>query len=127
MVADERVRFGTTDLLVSRLCQGTAFRNLARHADEPQAQVVLHHCLDRGVNFFDSAIAYGWGGAEALGDHWRRFKEIRVDYIHCNLLEGAPPLLAALRDEPNAVICTYCQPKPSSAGCSASIGTGNIG
>jgi len=29
---------------------------------------VLHYCLDRGVNFFDSAYAYGWGRAEeALG------------------------------------------------------------
>ena len=66
--SDERVRFGNTQLLVSRLCQGTAFRHLERSADEPQAQVVLHHCLDQGVNFFDSAIAYGWGGAErALG------------------------------------------------------------
>ncbi|NKB65428.1 MAG: hypothetical protein GKR89_00060 [Candidatus Latescibacteria bacterium] len=65
---NERVRFGTTDLMVSRLCQGTAFRHLERSADEPQAQAVLHHCLDQGVNFFDSASAYGWGGAErALG------------------------------------------------------------
>ena len=59
-----KVRFGSTDLKVSRLCQGTAFRNMPRE-DQPRGVRVLQHCLDRGVNFFDSAIAYGWGGAEA--------------------------------------------------------------
>ena len=63
-----RVRFGKTDLYVSRLCQGTAFRQLRRAGDDPRNQRVLHRCLELGVNFFDSAAAYGWGGAEeALG------------------------------------------------------------
>ena len=64
--AEERVQFGQTDLMVSRLCQGTAFRHLERSAESPAAERVLHHCLDRGINFFDSAIAYGWGGSERL-------------------------------------------------------------
>ena len=58
----DRVPFGHTDLLVTRLCQGTAFRHLPR-ADSPEGLAVLHHCLDQGINFFDSAQAYGWGGA----------------------------------------------------------------
>ncbi len=63
-----RVRFGSTDLYVSRLCQGTAFRHLPRIRDEPRGQLVLRHCLEQGVNFFDSAVAYGWGDSEvALG------------------------------------------------------------
>ena len=62
------VRFGRTDLLVSRLCQGTAFRTMARSEANERGVEVLRYCLDAGVNFFDSAIAYGWGGAEkALG------------------------------------------------------------
>ena len=62
------VRFGNTDLWVSRLCQGTAFRHLERSEVDERGIAVLHHCLDVGVNFFDSAEAYGWGGAErALG------------------------------------------------------------
>ena len=65
MNASNRVFFGQTDLQVSRLCQGTAFRHLPR-ADSPQSLVVLHHCLDRGINFFDTAQAYGWGGAEEV-------------------------------------------------------------
>ena len=58
------VRFGQTDLYVSRLCQGTAFRNMPRAADNPMGLRVLQHCIDVGVNFFDSSNAYGWGGAE---------------------------------------------------------------
>lgn len=62
------VRFGRTHLYVSRLCQGTAFRKVTRDANDPEAQRILHHAIDIGVNFFDSSEAYGWGGAEtALG------------------------------------------------------------
>ncbi len=60
-----RVRFGQTDLWVSPLCQGTAFRTLPR-ADGPEARRVLAHALDTGINFFDSSNAYGWGGAEEV-------------------------------------------------------------
>ena len=59
------VRFGQTDLLISRLCQGTAFRHLPRDVDAASERV-LRHALDIGVNFFDTAVAYGWGGAERL-------------------------------------------------------------
>lgn len=67
------VRFGQTDLYVSQLCQGTAFRNMPRAADNSMGLRVLQHCIDVGVNFFDSSNAYGWGGAEetlgkAVGD-----------------------------------------------------------
>jgi aryl-alcohol dehydrogenase-like predicted oxidoreductase len=60
-----RLRFGQTDLWVSPLCQGTAFRTLPR-ADGPEARAVLSHALDIGLNFFDSSNAYGWGGAEEV-------------------------------------------------------------
>ena len=65
MNSSNRTFFGQTDLQVSRLCQGTAFRHLPR-ADSPQSLAVLHHCLDQGINFFDTAQAYGWGGAEEV-------------------------------------------------------------
>ena len=58
-------RFGHTDLLVTRYCQGTAFRQLPR-TDNPEARRILHRCLDVGINFFDSAEAYGWGGSERV-------------------------------------------------------------
>ena len=61
----EYVQLGHTDLRVSRLCQGTAFRHLPR-TDDPHALRVLESALDCGINFFDTAIAYGWGGAEEV-------------------------------------------------------------
>lgn len=67
MVYDlKTVKLGKTDLEVTRFCQGTAFRNLDRASDDPRSEGVLRHALDRGVNFFDTAQAYGWGGSEAL-------------------------------------------------------------
>lgn len=61
----ELVRFGQTDLFVTRYCQGTAFRQVDR-SDNPQARAILHKCLDVGINFFDSSEAYGWDGAEMV-------------------------------------------------------------
>ncbi len=59
------VKLGNTDLHVSRMCQGTAFRHhLSRKEDDADAVKLLHHCMDIGVNFFNSAEAYGSGGAE---------------------------------------------------------------
>ena len=64
------VRFGHTDLYVSKLCQGTAFRGyLSREGGDKEAHRLIRHCLDIGINFFDSAEAYGAGGSEtALGN-----------------------------------------------------------
>jgi len=83
------VRFGRTELLVTRLCQGTAFRHLPR-TDDPRAIEVLHRCLDLGVNFFDSATAYGWGGAEkALG---KAIVGRRSDLVICTkIVPSYPP------------------------------------
>ena len=65
MDESDRVPFGWTDLRVSRLCQGTAFRQSERSPDNPLGQRILKRCLELDVNFFDSSNAYGWGGAEA--------------------------------------------------------------
>ena len=63
------VRFGNTDLWVSRLCQGTAFRtHLSQKGDSVEAHNLLRYCIDIGINFFDTAEAYGSGQSEiALG------------------------------------------------------------
>ena len=63
------VQFGHTDLWVSRHCQGTAFRrHLSREGGDVEAHKLIRHCIDLGINFFDSAEGYGMGGSEtALG------------------------------------------------------------
>jgi aryl-alcohol dehydrogenase-like predicted oxidoreductase len=91
-----RVRFGHTELRVSRICEGTAFRVNRRDPDDAGAQAVLRRCLDRGINFFDSSNAYGWGGSElALGKAiaGRRHEVILCTKVHpARRPEGnAPP------------------------------------
>ena len=39
---------------------------MARSPDNPAGLRVLRHCLDVGLNFFDSANSYGMGGSEEL-------------------------------------------------------------
>ena len=86
------VRFGKTDLYVTRYCQGTAFRQVPR-SDNPEARAILQRCLDVGINFFDSAEAYGWGGSEeVLG------KVIAGRRDQLVLCTKAAPSLAPVRD-----------------------------
>lgn len=67
--SEDRVRYGHTDLYVSRLCQGTAFREMGptgRSKENELGRRIIQHAIDIGINFFDTAEAYGWGGAEEL-------------------------------------------------------------
>lgn len=78
------VRFGRTDLFVSRYCQGTA-----SVADNLEGRRVLEHCLDVGVNFFDSSNGYGDGGSEvALG---RAIKKRRHQAVVLDKLAALQP------------------------------------
>ena len=91
----EYVRFGQTDLMVTRYCQGTAFRKIPR-SDNTAARRILFRCLDIGINFFDSAEAYGWGGSEAvLGKVIRGRREKLV------ICTKAAPSLAPVKDPDN--------------------------
>ena len=90
------VRFGKTDLYVTRYCQGTAFRQVPRD-DRPEGRAILHRCLDVGINFFDSAEAYGRGGSETvLG---RAIRGRRDEVVLCT---KAAPSSATIQDpDPN--------------------------
>ena len=44
-----------------------------------------------------------WGGADAFADHWQRFRQLRRDYLHCNILDPGE-LLARIANEAGAVI-----------------------
>jgi len=60
------LRFGSSGLEVSRLCLGCM--DFAERLDEAEARQVLDSALDHGVNFLDTADAYGRGhNEEVLG------------------------------------------------------------
>lgn len=63
-------KLGKSDLTVSRICMGCmGFGNAAtgQHSwtvDETQTRDIIRHGLDRGINFYDTAIAYQNGTSE---------------------------------------------------------------
>jgi aryl-alcohol dehydrogenase-like predicted oxidoreductase len=74
----ERVTLGKTGLQVSPICLGTwQFGGDWGRIDRDEAKAAVRRALDLGVNFFDTAQAYGFGAseellAEGLGDDIRR-------------------------------------------------------
>ena len=45
-----------------------------------------------------------WGGEAAIKKHWTAFRDIRHEYVHCNLLTYRDGLLAAIDNQPNSAI-----------------------
>ncbi len=57
-------RMGRTGLKVSELCLGTM--TFGHGTDKNTAKEMVAHCFDAGINFFDTADAYGDGQSEVL-------------------------------------------------------------
>ena len=55
---------GKTNLAVSRACLGTM--TFGGQTDEPAARAMVDACLERGINFFDTANIYNAGAAETI-------------------------------------------------------------
>jgi aryl-alcohol dehydrogenase-like predicted oxidoreductase len=55
---------GKTDLRVSRVCLGTM--TFGAQTDEATALEMVNRCLERGVNFFDTANVYNAGASETI-------------------------------------------------------------
>ena len=60
----ETRRLPQTDLTVSRACFGTM--TFGMQNDQAAAARMVDLCLDRGVNFFDTANVYNGGEAETM-------------------------------------------------------------
>src|SRR5215212_8301144 len=60
-------RLGRTDLEVSRVCFGTwQFSGEWGTVEERDSEAAIRRALELGINFFDTAQAYGFGAAEQL-------------------------------------------------------------
>lgn len=84
-----------TDLSVSRACFGAM--TFGGQTDEPTARRMVDLCMDRGINFFDTANAYNKGQSEViLGNvlKGRRDRVILASKVGMNTGEpaGASPL-----------------------------------
>lgn len=77
----ERRRLGGTGLEVSRICLGTWQLGGGWGPFDPdEARATVRLAREHGIDFFDTARAYGWGVsenalAEGLGDELRRHRE----------------------------------------------------
>jgi aryl-alcohol dehydrogenase-like predicted oxidoreductase len=65
-----------TDLEVSRACFGVM--TFGSQTDEPTARRMIDTCLDRGINFVDTANVYNHGAAEAMLGNVLRGRRNRV-------------------------------------------------
>lgn len=57
----EYATIGNTDIQVSKLCLGCSFGDGSTHSwalDEQASDRIIHHALDVGINFFDTANVY---------------------------------------------------------------------
>jgi aryl-alcohol dehydrogenase-like predicted oxidoreductase len=63
----EQRKLGRSPLQVSALGLGLmSMSGVYGNADDSQSIALIHHALERGVNFLDSADMYGWGHNEEL-------------------------------------------------------------
>lgn len=61
-MAIEHRRLGKHGALVSNLCLGTM--NFGWQTDEAESFKIMDRALELGINFFDTADVYGWGGEQ---------------------------------------------------------------
>ena len=79
----EYATIGNTDIQVSKLCLGCmSFGDGSTHSwalDEQASERIIHHALDVGINFFDTANVYSYGTSEEyLG---RALKDVARDQV----------------------------------------------
>jgi aryl-alcohol dehydrogenase-like predicted oxidoreductase len=70
----QHTHLGRTGLKVSPLCLGTM--NFGWKTEEPESFAIMDKALELGINFFDTADMYGWGGERGdteriIGRWWR--------------------------------------------------------
>ncbi|MFF8284922.1 aldo/keto reductase [Streptomyces albus] len=96
----EYTQLGRTGLKVSRLVLGTM--NFGPQTDEADSHAIMDAALDAGINFFDTANAYGWGNnkgrTEEIIGSWfakgegRRDKTVLATKVYANMAgDGETP------------------------------------
>jgi aryl-alcohol dehydrogenase-like predicted oxidoreductase len=61
-MAIEHRRLGKHGVLVSNICLGTM--NFGWHTTEEESFKIMDRAVELGINFFDTADIYGWGGEQ---------------------------------------------------------------
>jgi aryl-alcohol dehydrogenase-like predicted oxidoreductase len=87
----EQRKLGKSPLQVSALGLGLmSMSGVYGNADDQQSIAVIHHALERGVSFLDSADMYGWGhNEELLGKALKGWREKAVVATKFGQTKGA--------------------------------------
>lgn len=93
----EKRRLGRTDITVSTLCLGTMM--YGDQIDEEAAFAQMDACLDRGINFFDTAELYTIppkpetrGASERIVGNWIKARKARDKIILATKIVGRSPI-----------------------------------
>lgn len=96
-------RLGKHGVLVSNLCLGTM--NFGWHTNQDDAFAIMDRALELGINFFDTADVYGWGGqrgdTEIILGNWFALGEGRRDAVVLATKVYNPVDRSGQRAEPN--------------------------
>ena len=150
----ERVAYGQTDIMVSRLCWGTGLMSKLRHNQTPaESAAILWRGYELGVNFWDTADGYGThphvkaaleglprddivvntkmgkkDRASAAADVDRFLQELGTDYIDTLLLHGVGTVeeLEAREGALEALVRAREAGKVRAVGLSTHLSTGAI-
>ena len=102
-MAVEHRRLGRHGTLVSNLCLGTV--NLGTVTNEKDSFAIMDRALELGINFFDTADAYGYqwgyGLVEELVGRWFAQGDGRRDAVVMTTKVYSPFLKEGMRAEPN--------------------------
>ncbi len=96
-------RLGKHGVLVSELCLGTM--NFGWHTNQDDAFAIMDRALELGINFFDTADVYGWGGergdTEIILGNWFALGDGRRDAVVLATKVFNPVDRKGQRAEPN--------------------------
>ena len=96
------VKLGNSDLNVSRVCMGCmgfgdAEAGMHRWTlNKEDSRAIIQYALEKGINFFDTAISYQGGTSEQYVGEILRKSAAREDIVVATKFPSRPPMLANL-------------------------------
>ena len=96
------VKLGNSDLNVSRVCMGCmgfgdAEAGMHRWTlNKEDSRAIIQYALEKGINFFDTAVSYQGGTSEQYVGEILRESAAREDIVVATKFPSRPPMLANL-------------------------------
>jgi len=82
----EKTALGKTDIQITLLGMGCV--TFGREIDQDTSFVIMDHALEKGINFFDTAAAYGGGASEKVLGKWFTNRGTRDQIVLASKVNG---------------------------------------